>query len=114
LRRQRGIYNEKCGLDKLIMTWGHDEYLYKVLIDNNSTLPQIAHRIIRYHSFYPLHRYGAYSEFLNHEDEELISWLRKFSEYDLYSKHDEFILTNEIIDYYTNLLKKYFPNPLIW
>ena len=109
-----GIYKEKCGLDNLIMTYGHDEYLYNVLIDNNSILPNLAHRIIRYHSFYPLHSYGAYTEFLDSDDMELVPWLQKFSDYDLYTKHDEFVLTDNIKQYYENLLKKYFPNPLIW
>lgn len=109
-----GIYEEKCGLDNLTMTYGHDEYLYNVLIDNNSILPNIAHRIIRYHSFYPLHQHGAYTEFLNSNDTELISWLTMFRNYDLYTKHDDFILTDEIIQYYERLLQKYFPNPLIW
>jgi inositol oxygenase len=108
------IYKEGCGLDKLTMTWGHDEYLYRVLTDNNILLPNIALRIIRYHSFYPLHKFGAYKEFLNSEDCELLPWLHKFSNYDLYSKHDEFTLTDDIVAYYNNLLSKFFPNPLIW
>lgn len=109
-----GIYTESCGLDNLIMTWGHDEYLYRVLTDNKSLLPATGLRIIRYHSFYPLHKFGAYSKFLNDDDRELLPWLQKFSTYDLYSKHDDFELTDDIIQYYDNLLNKYFPNPLIW
>ncbi len=109
-----GIYEKECGLDNLIMTFGHDEYLYRVLIDNNSILPELAHRIIRYHSFYPLHKYNAYSEFVNEEDKELVLWLQKFSNYDLYTKHDDFILTEQIKQYYESLLQKYFPNPILW
>lgn len=111
-----GIYSPECGLDKLNMTWGHDEYLYRVLIDNKDlhTFPPLGARIIRYHSFYPLHRHGAYSEFLNDDDMELLPWLQKFSSYDLYSKHDHFVLTPEIKTYYDDLLNKYFPVPLLW
>ena len=25
-----GIYEENCGLDKVVMSWGHDEYMYQV------------------------------------------------------------------------------------
>ena len=24
------MYEAHCGLDKLVMTWGHDEYMYQV------------------------------------------------------------------------------------
>ena len=34
-----GMYTEGCGLRKVTMSWGHDEYLYRVLKHNNSTLP---------------------------------------------------------------------------
>lgn len=25
-----GVYTENCGLDKVTMSWGHDEYMYLV------------------------------------------------------------------------------------
>lgn len=25
-----GVYSENCGLDKVHMSWGHDEYMYMV------------------------------------------------------------------------------------
>jgi inositol oxygenase len=109
-----GIYSPHCGLDSLIMTWGHDEYLYQVLINNQNNLPSLARRIIRYHSFYPLHRAGAYTQFLSEEDLELIPWLKKFSDYDLYTKHDAFILTDEIQKYYSDLLAEFFPSLMLW
>jgi hypothetical protein len=27
-----GIYKEGCGLDNVMMSWGHDEYMYQVII----------------------------------------------------------------------------------
>ena len=41
-----GIYEEGCGLDKVTMSWGHDEYLYHVVKDY---LPEPALYMIRYH-----------------------------------------------------------------
>ncbi|XP_006812619.1 inositol oxygenase-like, partial [Saccoglossus kowalevskii] len=35
-----GIYEENCGLDDIIMSWGHDEYMYQVLVGNKTTLPE--------------------------------------------------------------------------
>lgn len=26
-----GIYKEECGLDNVVMSWGHDEYMYQVM-----------------------------------------------------------------------------------
>lgn len=47
-----GIYSEGCGLDKVMLSWGHDEYLYHIC-KAQSTLPDEALAMIRYHSFYP-------------------------------------------------------------
>ena len=67
---ENGIYQPGCGLDNVMLSWGHDEvrftfirslrqfadvglkYLYHVFKDQ-STLPEEALAMIRYHSFYP-------------------------------------------------------------
>src|SRR6202035_5014036 len=56
-RTPLGVYEEGCGLDKVDLSWGHDEYLYHVVKDY---LPDEALYMIRYHSFYPWHQEGAY------------------------------------------------------
>src|SRR2546425_3464797 len=43
-----GIYQEQGGLDRVFMSWGHDEYMYQVVKDY---LPTEALYMIRYHSF---------------------------------------------------------------
>jgi inositol oxygenase len=48
-----GVYEEHCGLEKVKMSWGHDEYLYQVCVRNGCTLPKQALYMIRFHSFYP-------------------------------------------------------------
>jgi inositol oxygenase len=82
-----GIYEPGCGIEKLIMSWGHDEYLYQV-VKAQSLLPREALAMIRYHSFYPWHREGAYREFMSEGDEELLRAVQAFNPYDLYSKSD--------------------------
>jgi hypothetical protein len=42
------MYEPHCGLDKLMMSWGHDEYLYQVLKHNKTTLPEQALYMIRF------------------------------------------------------------------
>ncbi|KAH7301097.1 hypothetical protein KP509_23G012100 [Ceratopteris richardii] len=111
---KNGIYNEGCGLDKLVMSWGHDEYMYQVMKLNNSTLPPQAFFVIRYHSFYALHRAGAYSRFMNDFDREMMPWLHTFNKYDLYSKSKVLVNVEEVKPYYLSLIDKYFPIELRW
>lgn len=47
-----GVYKPQCGLENVMLSWGHDEYLYHVLKDQSS-LPEEGLAMIRYHSFYP-------------------------------------------------------------
>src|SRR6516162_3267760 len=60
-----GIYEPGCGLDRVHMSWGHDEYLYHVVKDY---LPEPALAMIRYHSFYAAHREGAYAYLMDERD----------------------------------------------
>ena len=71
-----GIYQEGCGLDQVLMSWGHDEYLYHVVKDR---LPDEALYMIRYHSFYAAHGEGGYEYLMNDRDREMLDWVRKFS-----------------------------------
>ncbi len=83
-----GIYTPSCGLDNIMLSWGHDEYLYHIVKDQ-STLPDEALAMIRYHSFYPWHSAGAYTEFMNEKDEAMLQAVKAFNPYDLYSKSDD-------------------------
>jgi inositol oxygenase len=106
-----GIYSEGCGLDNVDLSWGHDEYLYHVVKDH---LPEPALYMIRYHSFYPGHREGAYDFLLNDHDREMFHWVRKFNPYDLYSKGSERPKLEELRPYYADLIAEYFPNKIPW
>jgi len=103
---QCGVYEKGCGLDKVDLSWGHDEYLYHVM---KPYLPEPALYMIRYHSFYPGHREGAYDHLMNDHDREMFDWVRKFNPYDLYSKSDVKPSFTELRPYYNGLINKYFP-----
>jgi len=107
-----GMYVENCGLSKLEMAWGHDEYMYMVCKHNKSTIPEIGLNIIRYHSFYPWHREDAYEQLMCESDYELRLWVKRFSWCDLYSK-DMTTPTAEDVErltpHYQMLIEKYFP-----
>ena len=114
-----GIYTPGCGLDNIMLSWGHDEYLYHVLKDQ-STLPDEALAMVRYHSFYPWHLAGAYMEFMDQKDEKMLGAVRAFNPYDLYSKSDDVPKVEELkvryfycLRYYLSLLTVYFSHT-IW
>lgn len=83
-----GIYSPACGMDNVMLSWGHDEYLYQI-VKGQSTLPSEALAMIRYHSFYSWHSAGAYTEFMDENDEKMLEAVQAFNPYDLYSKSDD-------------------------
>ncbi|AEE85177.1 putative protein [Arabidopsis thaliana] len=111
---KNGIYSEGCGLNNVMMSWGHDDYMYLVAKENGSTLPSAGQFIIRYHSFYPLHTAGEYTHLMNEEDKENLKWLHVFNKYDLYSKSKVHVDVEKVKPYYMSLIKKYFPENLRW
>ena len=126
-----GVYSPHCGLENVMLSWGHDEvreflwiylhdidrqllqYLYHVL-KKQSSLPMDALYMIRYHSFYPWHREGAYSHLTNAEDQRALEAVRAFNPYDLYSKSDEPVNVELVKPYYQSLIAKYFPDVIEW
>lgn len=106
-----GIYDPNCGLDQVLMSWGHDEYLYHVTRD---FLPVEAQYMIRYHSFYAAHREQQYGWLMNQRDREMFHWVREFNRYDLYTKSDVSPDVEALTPYYERLVKQFFPQPLWW
>ncbi|OAQ97099.1 hypothetical protein LLEC1_04178 [Akanthomyces lecanii] len=107
-----GIYAEGCGLDNVMLSWGHDEYLYHVVRDQ-STLPDEALAMIRYHSFYPWHREGAYRALMCDKDRDMMKAVQAFNPYDLYSKSDDVPSVEELKPYYEELIDEFFPQKVL-
>ena len=78
LNTELGIYGRNCGLDNVMISWGHDEYLY-LIMKEQSSLPKEALSMIRYHSFYPWHRGGAYTQFMVEDDYEQLKAVKAFN-----------------------------------
>ena len=106
-----GIYSEGCGFDQLMMSWGHDEYLYQVI---RNYVPLEAAYVVRFHSFYAAHNKGAYQQFMNEHDKKLLPLVQLFSRYDLYSKDETFVDVEPLVPYYQELVEEFFPDPLQW
>lgn len=106
-----GIYEPGCGLDNVHVSWGHDEYIYWV---TKEYMPVEAQYMLRYHSFYPWHREGAYGHLCNEEDRRLLYWVKEFNQYDLYSKSDSAPDTEQLRPYYEALITEFFPKQIRW
>ncbi|MDZ4850498.1 MAG: inositol oxygenase family protein [Pirellulaceae bacterium] len=106
---QLGTYSRNCGLRNILMSWGHDEYLYHVL---KEYLPEPALYMIRFHSFYAWHREDEYDWLCDDHDRQMLAWVRKFNPYDLYSKSPVAPNWRELRPYYAELIQKYLPSEL--
>ena len=106
-----GIYEPGCGLDNVLMSWGHDEYVYHVVKDY---LPPEALYMLRYHSFYPAHREGEYAQLMNDRDRQYFAWVREFNRYDLYTKSAERPDVEALTPYYEDLVAEFLPPMLAW
>ena len=113
---EKCIYEKNCGLENLIISFGHDEYLYGVL-KHNKDLHKMSDRtlnMIRYHSLYPWHTGGSYDDFMGPGDEFILKDVLEFNSFDLYSKEDPIEITDSVKDYYNELLDEYFLGEMEW
>ena len=111
LQTRLGVYEEGCGLDKVQMSWGHDEYIYQVVKDR---MPQEALYMLRYHSFYAAHREGEYDYLMNDQDRKMFDWVRAFNPYDLYTKNKDKPDVKALRPYYEDLIQEFLPGKLRW
>jgi len=111
---EMGIYREGQGMDNLMFAWGHDEYMYQMLVHNKSTIPKEGLAMIRFHSCYPWHKHDEYQQFMTKEDEEMKEWVREFNQFDLYTKSEKRPNVKELWPYYQALIDKYCPGKLSW
>ncbi len=106
---QLGVYEQGCGLRNVLMSWGHDEYLFHVM---KNFLPEQALYMIRYHSFYAWHRENEYDWLCDDHDREMLAWVQKFNPYDLYTKSPRLPDWQQLRPYYADLFQKYLPAQL--
>jgi inositol oxygenase len=58
-----GMYEPRCGLNALKFAWGHDKYMYHMLMANRCRILQEGLDMIRYHSVYPWHDRASFRSF---------------------------------------------------
>jgi len=111
---EHGVYEPGCGISNVVMSYGHDEYMYNVLVGNNCPIPEEGLYMIRFHSFYPWHKEREYMWMENEKDREMMPWVLEFNKFDLYSKSDELPDPVALRPYYQSLIDKYCPGKLRW
>lgn len=103
-----GMYKANCGLDNCLTAWGHDEYLYQVLMNHpDNRIPEAGMVMVRYHSFYPWHTGNSYAALEGPKDAQYKEWVKDFNQYDLYTKSPKTYDMEEIKAYYLPLIAKY-------
>jgi inositol oxygenase len=108
---KHGIYEPRCGLENVHMSWGHDAYIAHVVKDY---MPEEALYMLRYHSFYAWHQQGAYDHLLSERDRSMLTWVLKFNPYDLYSKGATKPNVKELKPFYDDLIAEFFPEKIDW
>ena len=106
-----GIYTANCGLRNVMLSWGHDEYMYNVCKDY---LPDEGLAMIRYHSFYPWHSEGAYRHLMDEHDHKMLEFVKLFNPYDLYSKSNDPPDVELLRPFYEELIAEFFPSKIFW
>lgn len=113
-----GIYKAGCGFKNLHFAYGHDEYMYQMLLANNIPIPEEGLAMVRYHSCYPWHTGGAYRQFMTDDDHKLLQWVLDFNKCDLYTKDNNLATVEneaEMWLYYEAIMEKYnMSGPLKW
>lgn len=111
---KNGMYAEHCGLNRILMSWGHDEYLYRVLLNHGTRLPKEGLSMIRFHSFYPWHTGNDYGHLCDEEDAKMLHWVQAFNKFDLYTKSDDVPNIDALRPYYQSLINQYIPGIVKW
>merc|ERR1712130_775514 len=100
-------------LENVIMSWGHDEYLYHVLVNHmpkvGTSIPEGGLWAIRFHSCYPWHTGGDYNYLTKPQDEKVMEWVKEFNKFDLYTKSTKVPDIESLKPYYQGLVDKYLP-----
>lgn len=106
-----GIYEPNCGLENVHMSFGHDGYIAEVM---KPYMPTETLYMLRFHSFYPWHRHGAYQHLTDEQDRAMLEWVLKFNQYDLYSKGHAKPDIKALKPYYDELFAEFLPEKVAW
>ena len=76
------MYEAGCGIENVLMSWGHDEYLYHVIRNHmekvGTEIPMEGLWGVRFHSCYPWHSGKDYHHLMAPGDKEILHWVTEF------------------------------------
>lgn len=101
-----GIYSPQCGLESVFMSWQANEYLFLLLLLNETKLPPAALFILRHQKFHTLNSYSALFS------PENLSWLPLAGSFRVLSAYRKVEVPNRLapVDlrkHYDHLIAKY-------
>eukprot|EP00775_Hariotina_reticulata_P013073 gene13073-13200_t len=106
-----GVYQEHCGLRNVYMSWGAPEYLYMLLVLNQTELPEEALFMIRYQRCAAITRPGgAYRQLMSDADRALLPLLAAFQNLITYRRVQlppEALQGEQLLEYYDRLIETY-------
>ena len=109
-----GVYDDGIGLNNVLCSFGHDEYLYRLLKFNKINLPTEAYYMVRFHSLYLWHDKNEYAHLEDETDKEMKKWVKLFNKYDLYTKENIATDNDKLRPYYSDVVKEFIPDKLFW
>ena len=109
-----GIYTPGVGIMDVEFAFGHDEYIYLWALHNKVAIPREGLAMLRLHSLYPWHTGGAYAELEAPGDAALKVAVRKFNEFDLYTKASAVPVLDDVWPHYQAIIDKLCPGILDW
>ncbi|RLN50026.1 hypothetical protein BBJ29_002957 [Phytophthora kernoviae] len=73
------VVDKHCGLEHVMLPWTSDEYLYRVLSGNKTTLPTEAFDVVRLWSFNTWHQQNNYEELCAPQDIDTKEWVNSIT-----------------------------------
>jgi len=84
----QGMYETRCGLDNVLLTWTGPEYLYFLMKYNEVNMPDEGLKMLRLASLYDWHTKGSYAQFANDDDQDMQSFVADFDELNRVAKEE--------------------------
>ncbi|XP_035584854.1 inositol oxygenase-like [Zalophus californianus] len=109
-----GMYQPHHSLENVLMSWGHDEYMYQMMKFNKFSLPPEAFYMVRFHSFYRWYTGGDDRQLCSEQDLAMLPCVQEFNKFDLYTKSPELPDVDALRPYDHGLIDKYCPGVLSW
>lgn len=106
---------EELGMDNATLPWTPDEYLFRVLMHNKTSLPAEALQSIRFWSLQSWYQQDHYNHLCTRQDLDTKEWLQTMCSYSSISDDAvNAVEPEKLLPYYLGVADKYLPAVLQW